>query len=218
MFTMAGIRPHQGKTKAWNRAGIIPEDGARLGASQCWAPPLDPRSSCWRRLRRGSRKNEGCGMLSLVCQICNVATLPMRMGLGLRSATRCAEAAYCASWADALHMVGQRNPEVEDMVVRTVNQREPPREGCLAELHQAGARLDREGFWWRPTWQALHDGARPEEYVVGEPGEWQHGWQCWASSVSDSFCRKTSLLPVRPPAVPTCVFQCWNSSGPRHLA
>ena len=73
-----------------------------------------------------------------------VATLPMRMGgLGLRSATRCAEAAYWASWADALHMVGQRNPEVADMVVRTVSQREPPHQGCLTELHQAGARLDR---------------------------------------------------------------------------
>ena len=105
-----------------------------------------------------------------------VATLPMRMGgLGLRSVIRRAEAAYWVSWADALHMEGQRNPEVADMVMRTVSQREPSREGCLAELHQAGARLDREGFWLRSTWQALRDGARPEENVVGEPDEWQHG-------------------------------------------
>ena len=129
------------------------------------------------------------------------ATLPMRMGgLGLRSATRCAEAACWASWADALYMVGQRNPEVADMVVRTVSQREQRHQGCLTELHQAGARLDRERFWWRPSWQALRDGARPEEHVVGEPGEWQHGWQYWASSISDSYFRKTSLLPVRPAA------------------
>ena len=77
---------------------------------------------------------------------------------------------------------------------------EPPHQECLTELHQAGARLDREGFWWRPSWQALRDGARPEEHVVGEPGEWQHGWQYWASSISDSYFRKTSLLPVRPAA------------------
>ena len=32
---------------------------------------------------------------------------------------------------------------------------------------------------------------------MGEPGEWQHGWQYWASSISVSFCRKTSLLPTR---------------------
>ena len=35
---------------------------------------------------------------------------------------------------------------------------------------------------------------------MDEPGEWQHGWQCWASSISDSFFWKTSLLPVRPEA------------------
>ena len=80
----------------------------------------------------------------------------------------------------------------------TVSQREQRHQGCLTELHQAGARLDRERFWWRPSWQALRDGARPEEHVVGEPGEWQHGWQYWASSISDSYFRKTSLLPVRP--------------------
>ena len=40
---------------------------------------------------------------------CRLATLPMRMGgLGLRSATRMAPAAYWASWADALHMVQAR--------------------------------------------------------------------------------------------------------------
>ena len=75
LFTVVGIRLHQGKTTAWNpgksnsrRWG--PGSGLNCGkrkASQCWAPPLDVRSSCWRRLRRGSRKNGGCGMLSLVC-------------------------------------------------------------------------------------------------------------------------------------------------------
>ena len=268
MFTVAGIRLHQGKTKAWNRAGAIPEDGARLGAEawqkegitvlgtpigstqfvlekieariteerRLWdAIPAVPDLQCaWQILVQSANPRANHTLRTLppslaqvygeahdagiwntvvaimqglpgsdiqITEAQQVATLPMRMGgLGLRSATRCPEAAYWASWADALHMVGQRNPEVADMVVRTVSQREPPREGCLAELHQAGARLDREGFWWRPTWQALRDGARPEENVVGEPGEWQHGWQYWASSVSDSFYRKTSLLPVRPAA------------------
>ena len=56
-----------------------------------------------------------------------VTILPTRMGgLRLRYATRCAEAACWASWAEALHMVGQRNPEVAEMVVLTVSQREPP--------------------------------------------------------------------------------------------
>ena len=50
----------------------------------------------------------------------------------------------------------------------------------------APPRLDREGFWWRPSWLELREGKRPPENTTGEPGEWQHGWQYWASSVSDS--------------------------------
>ena len=43
-----------------------------------------------------------------------VASLPMRMGgLGLRSAQRCAHAAYWASWADALPMIKQRTPAMQ---------------------------------------------------------------------------------------------------------
>ena len=121
----------------------------------------------------------------------------MRMGgLGLRSAQRCSMAAYWASWADALPMIGERNPEIAAMALRSV-EGEPPQQGCLAELQQATSRLDREGFWWRPTWQALLGGARPPENIVGEPGEWRHGWQYWASSVSDTHFRKRSILSVR---------------------
>ena len=46
-----------------------------------------------------------------------VASLPMRMGgLGLRCASRCAAAAYWASWADAFSMISARNPAVVDLV------------------------------------------------------------------------------------------------------
>ena len=39
-----------------------------------------------------------------------VASLPMRMGgLGLRSAVRGADAAYWASWADAMQMIGKKS-------------------------------------------------------------------------------------------------------------
>ena len=48
----------------------------------------------------------------------NIASLPMRMGgLGLRRATRMAQAAYWASSADALQMVDQRLPEVANRVI-----------------------------------------------------------------------------------------------------
>ena len=48
-------------------------------------------------------------------------TSPMRMGgLGMISAAHCVAAAYWASWADALPMIGQRNPEVAEMAERTM--------------------------------------------------------------------------------------------------
>ena len=67
-------------------------------------------------------------------------------------------------------------------------------EGCLADLLDASNQLDREGFSWRPSSHELRHGKRPPENLSREPGEWQHGWQCWASSVSDTFFRKTSIL------------------------
>ena len=78
-----------------------------------------------------------------------LTTLPMRMGgLGMRSATRCAAAAYWASWADALPMIGQRNPEVAETVVRTMEgEQQLPDGGCMAELAAASSQLDREVFW-----------------------------------------------------------------------
>ena len=121
----------------------------------------------------------------------------MRMGgLGLRSAERCADAAYWASWADALEMINQRTPAVADMVVRVMEE-EAPATGCLFDLRVLSQRLDNEGFWWRPSWTALRDGERHPMNTSREPGEWPHGWQYWASSMSDTFFRKSSLLSTR---------------------
>ena len=65
----------------------------------------------------------------------DIATLPMRMGgFGLRSAVRCAHAVYWASWVDALHMVGMRNPTVADAVVKSMSSHEEPVEECFGEL------------------------------------------------------------------------------------
>ena len=206
LFTVAGIRLYQGKTKAWNRGGVVPKDGDRLGPKRGKKSAGDSypigavcvgkdrrtdrgRTTVVGRHPRGARFSMCLANLGAKCQSSSnhtlgtlppslshvygeahdtdiwntvvaimhglpgshveveearqVATLPVRMGgLGLRSATR-------ASWADAPPQVGQRNPKVANTVLRTVSQREPPHQGCLTELHQAGARLDREGFWWR---------------------------------------------------------------------
>ena len=127
-----------------------------------------------------------------------VASLPLRMGgLGLRSAERCAHAAYWASWADALHMIAQRNPAVAEVAVESLSNENNPGEESLAELRMATEQLDREGFWWRPSWSELLEGRRPEEPTSGEPGDWQRGWQYWSSSVSDSHYRKITMLSGR---------------------
>ena len=93
----------------------------------------------------------------------------------------------------ALGVVGRRlghdqpeKPGVANLVVRKMEGELPcPQGGCLAEV--LDARLDREGFWWT--------GKKPPENTSGKPGEWQHSWQYWASSVSDF--RKTTILSVR---------------------
>ena len=127
-----------------------------------------------------------------------LSSLPMRMGgLGLRSAERCAHAAYWACWADALHMIAQRNPAVAEMVVQCMSDDINPGKGSLAELKMATDRLDRQGFWWRPSWSELQEGRRPETHTDGEPREWQHGWQYWSSSVTDSHFRKMTMLSGR---------------------
>ena len=120
-----------------------------------------------------------------------------QLASGLRSSHRCAPAAYWASWADALPMISDRNPAVADMVVHTLALGAHGRDadaGCLVELHDAAARFDREGFWWRPSWNDLRHGKRPPVNTSSEPDEWQHGWQFWASSVSDTHFRKRSIL------------------------
>ena len=123
-----------------------------------------------------------------------IATMPMRLGgLGLRSADRMAHAAYWASWADALHMIAGRLPEVATRVVDEINEGEDL-EGCLAEVSAAADQLDRQGFVGRPSWTDLKEGARPPVPVSHEPGEWEHGWQHHASSASEFHFRETVMI------------------------
>ena len=122
----------------------------------------------------------------------NLASLPMRLGgLGLRSARRLASAAYWASWGDAMPMLQERVPEATAIITRELAG--IPR-GCLGELHTACGILDREGFVGRPTWEELLAGARPLPPEAADPGEWQHGWQYYASSASVHHFRENVVL------------------------
>ena len=124
-----------------------------------------------------------------------VASLPMRLGgLGLRSARRMAAGAYWSSWADALAMIHQRLPRVANRITDRLEGVAAAR-GCLTELREVADRLDRQGFVGRPGWGELKLGARPPPVHTVEPGEWAHGWQYHASSVSEYHFRETVVLP-----------------------
>ena len=123
----------------------------------------------------------------------DIATLPMRLGgLGLRSATRVAPAAFWASWADALPMLSQRLPALTDEIMQSLDSVHDG--GCLEQLQAAGLSLDRGGFLQRPEWAQLRAGARPPLIPSDEPGDWQHGCQYHASSPLEHHFRETVIL------------------------
>ena len=104
-------------------------------------------------------------------------------------------AAHWASWADALPMIKARSPAVCDQLLAALADRQPPRDSFAAELQGARATLVSEGFDACPTWAQLADGARPPEAdEMGEPGEWRHGWQFFASNKREHYFRRTSVL------------------------
>ena len=121
----------------------------------------------------------------------HITTLSLRMGgLGLRSALRMAPAAFWVSWADALPMLQQRLPELTRRVLHVL---EGPTFGCLGELQEATERLS--GFVEQPNWEALGRGLRPRPPAAAvEPGEWQHGWQYYASSSLEHHHREAVVL------------------------
>ena len=114
----------------------------------------------------------------------------MRLGgLGLRSAERTAPAAFLASWADAIHMLQQRSPQVCARILQELSHESAV--PCIAELQAAERLLRREGFLAAPGWQELANDARPPQRVLErEVGEWSQGWQFFASTAREIHFRQ----------------------------
>ena len=91
-----------------------------------------------------------------------------------------ASAAFWASWADALHMIHERLPQLAATTLERLDG-EHDVGGCLMELRRAADGLDRQGFVGRPSWVDLQAGSRPPPSTLTEPGEWAHGRQFRAS-------------------------------------
>ena len=139
---------------------------------------------------------------------CGVASLRGSLGgLGLRSATRTAAAAYWAAWADALPMLLDRLPHQAGQWVAqliTVQSCEHDNPGAPGELppelkaaEESRRLLVAEGFAKCPTWQEIADRKAPPnlEPEDREPGEWGHGWQFFASRAREQRFLDFELKP-----------------------
>jgi len=135
----------------------------------------------------------------------NLATLPGKLGgLGLRAATRTSPAAYWAAWADTLEVLKERRPAEAAAILAQLEREGGPEAACLREAHEAAARLDEEGFAEagagpRPQWRALFAGERPPPPVApedSEPGQWNHGWQYYASSTRETYYKEHQVFPA----------------------
>ena len=63
-----------------------------------------------------------------------------------------------------------------------------------ASCKWASMLLEREGFVSRLSWEELKAGARPPPLLNADSGEWQHGWQCYASFRFRTPLRETVVL------------------------
>ena len=131
-----------------------------------------------------------CVAPAIKCQ----CSLPLVLGgLGLRSATRTRQSAFWASWADALHMIHQRHPEV---VVAGLSH--PEGLPNLSGAAEAANCLRGVEDFEPPSWDELKLGARPQqfhEWDDHEPGGVQ-GWQHEASSRVERRHTTRDLFPV----------------------
>ena len=90
-------------------------------------------------------------------------------------------------------MIHERLPQVAQNVVDGLEGAQEVG-GCIGELRAISLGLDRQGFVGRPTWTLLKFGAQPSPADFFELGEWAHGWQYFASSVTEYHYRKTPVL------------------------
>ncbi len=127
-----------------------------------------------------------------------LSTLPQRKGgLGLRDARRTSPAAYWAAVADVLPVLRARLPSLAARALEQLQQADQPSAPGLKAAREAAEHLQQRGYQELPTWQALWDGERPPNPAETDPGEWEHGWQYYASSELDNYAKEHEVLPPR---------------------
>ena len=89
----------------------------------------------------------------------------------------------------------KRFPRLATEYVTALTEEHHDRE-CLNEVQAAAEVLRAEGYR-PPTYEELAAGARPPNPPPNEldPGEWQHGWQYFASSAREKHYLQNTVLP-----------------------
>ena len=120
------------------------------------------------------------------------AQLPLRYGgLGLRSAAASRAAAYWASWADAMPVIGERHPRVlARLLMGLADPRGASATPSTRAAAQAEAALRLAGFD-APPWTALADGLATGE--ASHFGDAARGWQQAACASLDQRALETLL-------------------------
>ncbi len=88
-----------------------------------------------------------------------VASFPARLGgLGLKSAVRTSQAAYVASWADVLGVLGAKVPGLGRDIAQALSEGRAGKCACLQEAAAALAILRAEGLEAFPQWEQVRGG------------------------------------------------------------
>ena len=194
----------------WGRIAAVPDLQC---ASQLHVQSAGPRCNCFLRTlpptdSAAYAAAHDAGMQTVLAKLLrstkleesefarHLASLPVRSGgLGIRSACRTAVPAFWASWADALPMLQARCPGLVDLFMGEMSS--APTSRVTRELAAARHELSLQGFQCVPSWQDLRDGARPDTVgLAPEPGEWAHGWQFHAASISETYFRRRVVFPA----------------------
>ena len=137
-------------------------------------------------------------------------------GLGLRSTTRHAPAAYTAwdSWADALHAIARRDSDFAHEVATSLASDRPP-SLALQSARDASDSLSAIGSE-PPCLGAdlLHDPV-PAQLEEDPSLDLTRGWQCPASQAVDDVCHRAFLRETNAPCCTCTLGLMLRVSSPR---
>ena len=154
-----------------------------------------------------------------------LALLPARLGgLGLQCAVRTAPAAYWAIWADALPVLRAHRPDAAARCLAELAAGPAAAAACLRAAAEAGCVLDDAGWQGRPSWHDVHNGVRPAQCDLPEPGERCQGWQHHGSrACSTHYSRERAVTYLATPcpghaaiavrAARSCMARCHPERG-----